>query len=51
VAEQQGKYLAKQLNRDARAQKAKDKPPEWAPFNYHHLGSMALVGEARPPDA
>ena len=46
VAEQQGKYLAKQLNIEARAQKAKDKPPEWSPFKYHHLGSMALVGEA-----
>ena len=46
VAEQQGKYLAKQLNREARAQKAKDTPPEWVPFKYRHLGSMALVGEA-----
>ncbi len=46
VAEQQGKYLAKQLNIEARAQKAKDKPPEWVPFKYRHLGSMALVGKA-----
>ena len=49
VAEQQGKYLAKQLNIEAWAQKAKDKPPEWTPFKYRHLGSMALVGEAGHP--
>ena len=48
VAEQQGKYLAKQLNRDAQAQKAKEKPLQWPPFKYHHLGSMALVGEGNP---
>ena len=46
MAEQQGKYLAKQLNIEARAQKAKDTPPEWMPFKYRHLGSMALVGKA-----
>ncbi len=48
VAEQQGKYLAKQLNRDAQAQKAREKPPDWPPFKYHHLGSMALVGKDNP---
>ena len=48
VAEQQGKYLAKQLNASARAERDGKPPPEWPPFRYHHLGSMALVG-APPP--
>jgi hypothetical protein len=34
--------LAKRLNASARA--AADSQPEWPPFQYHHLGSMALVG-------
>ncbi|BDA46213.1 Internal alternative NAD(P)H-ubiquinone oxidoreductase A1 [Coccomyxa sp. Obi] len=45
VAEQQGKYLAKQLNTAAKAQKAGQEPPKCEPFKYHHLGSMALVGK------
>ncbi|CAK0752207.1 hypothetical protein CVIRNUC_002128 [Coccomyxa viridis] len=44
VAEQQGKYLAKQLNREAQTQRATEQRPEWPAFQYHHLGSMALVG-------
>lgn len=46
VAEQQGRYLAKQLNRAAKAQKAGQEVPKCEPFKYHHLGSMALVGES-----
>lgn len=45
VAEQQGKYLARQLNNAARTKKNPGETPEWEPFKYHHLGSMALVGE------
>jgi NADH dehydrogenase FAD-containing subunit len=40
VAEQQGKYLAKCLNDEARGHKG---PPK--PFVYHHLGSMASLGK------
>ena len=39
VAEQQGKYLAKCLNDEARGHKGPCKP-----FVYHHLGSMASLG-------
>ena len=46
VAEQQGKYLARQLNKSARAARDGQPPPEWPPFPYHHLGRMALVGES-----
>ncbi|GMH42376.1 hypothetical protein BSKO_10295 [Bryopsis sp. KO-2023] len=40
VAEQQGKYLAKMLNKEAKT----GDPP--IPFKYRHLGSMATVGDA-----
>jgi hypothetical protein len=46
VAEQQGKYLATQLNAAAKAKSASQELPQWKPFEYHHLGSMALVGES-----
>ena len=39
VAEQQGKYLAKCLNDEARGHDGPQKP-----FVYHHLGSMASLG-------
>ena len=39
VAEQQGKYLAKCLNDEARGHDGPHKP-----FVYHHLGSMASLG-------
>ncbi|EIE24104.1 mitochondrial type-II NADH dehydrogenase [Coccomyxa subellipsoidea C-169] len=45
VAEQQGMYLAKQLNAAAKARVGKEEAPQWKPFEYHHLGSMALVGK------
>ncbi|KAK9906340.1 hypothetical protein WJX75_000240 [Coccomyxa subellipsoidea] len=45
VAEQQGKYLATQLNAAAKAKSASQELPQWKPFEYHHLGSMALVGK------
>ena len=51
VAEQQGKYLAKQLNTSAKAQREGKPPPDWPPFQYHHLGSMALVGATLPMHA
>ena len=41
VAEQQGKYLARGLNKAA----ASLEPPEPQPFVYKHMGSMAFVGE------
>ena len=40
VAEQQGKYLARCLNAEAKSGD-KSTPP---PFQYRHLGSMATVG-------
>lgn len=39
VAEQQGRYLAKQFNA-----LAKDRNAEIKPFVYKHLGSMASIG-------
>ena len=48
MAEQQGKYLAKELNAAAKAEQ-QGKPPEAFPaFKYRHLGSMALVGAPWP---
>ena len=41
VAEQQGRYLAKELNEQARARSPR--VPAVA-FKYHHLGSMASLG-------
>jgi len=40
VAQQQGKYLARSLNRVARGKAA-------APFAYHHLGMLAYIGGNR----
>jgi len=45
VAEQQGKYLAKCLNDEARGHDGPHKP-----FVYHHLGSMASLGAHCKPD-
>jgi hypothetical protein len=36
--------LAKHLNATAKAQIDGKEGSEWPPFEYHHLGSMALVG-------
>jgi len=44
VAEQQGKYLAKCLNDEARGHGGTHKP-----FVYHHLGSMASLGACADP--
>eukprot|EP01025_Chloroclados_australasicus_P067241 TRINITY_DN9298_c0_g1_i1.p1 TRINITY_DN9298_c0_g1~~TRINITY_DN9298_c0_g1_i1.p1 ORF type:complete len:583 (+),score=66.39 TRINITY_DN9298_c0_g1_i1:182-1750(+) len=41
VAEQQGRYLARTLNKEARS----IEPHAIEPFEYRHLGSMATVGD------
>jgi hypothetical protein len=46
VAEQQGRYLARYLNAEARAQD-KEGEVRHEPFKYRQLGAMASVG-ARP---
>jgi NADH dehydrogenase FAD-containing subunit len=46
VAEQQGRYLAKELNEQARARSPA--VPSVA-FRYHHLGSMASLGAPAYP--
>jgi len=47
VAERQGKYLAKALNKlgeSGHARAGSGTPPAMEPFVYKHLGSMATVG-------
>lgn len=44
VANQQGEYLAKQLNAAARAKREGRRAEEAAPFMYNHLGSFASLG-------